>query len=64
MTSSKCLVLDCFELFVCIFFGRKYNSKRLKNIFDEFGSEPIVTPAYKHMMVSTKCLDHNYFELF
>ena len=63
MTSSKCLDLDCFKLFSCFLFRSKYYSKRLKNIFHEFDSEPIVTLGYKTMMASSKCLDFNYFEL-
>ena len=62
MMSSKCLDLDCFELFSCVFFGGKYNSKRLKNIFHKFDSEPIVTVGYKSVMISSKSLDFNYFE--
>ena len=65
VTSSKCADLDCFELFSCILFRCKYYSKRLKNFFEEFESEPIVTAGYKTMMTSSsKCLDFNYFELF
>ena len=62
MTSSKCLDLDCFELFSCSFFRRKYYSKRLKNIFYEFDSEPMVTLEYKIKMMSSKCLDFNSFQ--
>ena len=57
-------VLDCFKLFSCILFRGKYCSKRLKNIFEEFESEPIVALGYKTMMTSSKCLDFNYLELF
>ena len=64
MISSKCLDLDYFDLISCILFGSKYYSNRLKIIFDEFDSEPIVTLGYKIMMTSSKCLDLNYFELF
>ena len=64
MSSSKCLDLDYFELFSSILFSRKYFSKRLKNIFDEFDNELIVTLGYKIMMMSSKCLDFKYFELF
>ena len=64
MTSSKCADLDCFELFSYILFRSKYYSRRLKNVFEEFESEPIVTVGYKTMMTSSKCLDFNYFELF
>ena len=63
MTSSKCLDLDCFDLFSCILFRSKYYSKRSKNIFDEFDREPIVTLGYTIMMTSSKCLDFNFFEL-
>ena len=63
MTSSKCLDLDSFKLLSCLFFRRKYCSERLKNSFDEFDSEPIVTVGYKMMMTSSKCLDFNSFEL-
>ena len=36
----------------------------MKNIFDEFGSEPIVTLSYKVMIMSSKYLDLDCFELF
>ena len=60
MTWSKSLDLDCFKLFSRILFRSKYCSKRLKAIFDEFDSEPIVTLVYK-IMISAKCL---HFQLF
>ena len=63
MMSPKCLDLDCFGLFSCIFFRRKYNSKRLKNIFRKFDSEPIASHSrVKNIMMFLKCLDFNYFE--
>ena len=64
MTSSKCLDLDCSELFSCILFRRKYYFKKLKSIFHKFDSEPIVTLGYKSMMTSSKCLDLDCFKLF
>ena len=47
MTSSKCLDLGYLELFSCILFRSKYYSKKLKNCFDKFDSEPTVTLEYK-----------------
>ena len=61
MTSSKCLDLNCFELFSCIFFRKKYNSKRPKNFIHEFDREPIVTLGYTMMMMSAKRLDLDCF---
>ena len=63
MTSSKCLDYDSFKLLSCVLFRSRYYSKRLKNIFDEFGREPIATLGYKTIMTSLKCLDFNSFEL-
>ena len=63
MTSSKGLDFDSFKLLSCVSFRRKYYSKRLKNIFDGFDSETIVTPGYKILMVSSKCLGFNSFEV-
>ena len=64
MMLPKCLDLDSFKLPSCILFRRKDYSKRLKNIFDEFGNESIATLSYKGMMTSSKCLDLNCFESF
>ena len=63
MNASKCLDLDCFGLFSWILYGRKYNSRSLKNIIHEFDIEHIVTLGLKVMTTSSKYSHCNYFKL-
>ena len=60
ITSSKCLHLDYFGLFLYTLFRSKYYHKRLKKIFDVIGNGSIVTLGYKVMM-SSNFLDLELF---